>query len=109
MRMNENQNEIKCQNKFEFLRNVLSEKLDLPKEELFKFLGINLVTKNDSVTRGAQIGKSKDLNSYAIIQIITQLTAAHYCDSFQIVLESVLKEKLVTILNQLHLRFLTEP
>ena len=53
------------------MRNVLSEKLDLPKEELFKFLGINLVTKNDSVTRGAQIGKSKDLNSYAIIQIIT--------------------------------------
>lgn len=46
-------------------------KIDFPKEKLFEFLCIDIVTKNASVTRGAQICKSKDPNWYAIIQIMT--------------------------------------
>lgn len=46
-------------------------KIDFPKEKLFEFLCIDIVTKNASVTRGAQICKSKDPNWNAIIQIMT--------------------------------------
>lgn len=75
-------------------------KIDFPKEKLFEFLCIDIVTKMPQSQGVPKFVNQKILTDMQLYKLWHRI-AAYYDGSFQIVLEKVLQEEPVVILNQL--------